>query len=177
MTNPGEAKYYIDLQAEDYKTGKTYKEWRCDFPNTEFPDGSKFYDYLNRWLFCGYQDESGEWHGMREVLASAGERTVFVTRKAGRALTKASMYQKITRIFSRWTGVPVSPHDLRHIYRSYIDDPATGATSEEQKSAAYWMRHSSEMAKKYSHLDNEKKLQAGTQMAERLNRQLLNGKK
>jgi hypothetical protein len=31
--------------------------------------------------------------------------------------------------------------------------------------------------KTYSHLNNEQKLRAGAQMSERLNRQLLNGKK
>ncbi len=176
MANPSEAKYYIDLQPSDYKTGDTYGVWQSAFPNTEFPDGSKFYDYLNRWLFRGYQDENGQWHGMREVIAAPGEKTVFVKQNVGVSHDAKSMYLKIRNIFTRWTGVAITPQDLRHLYRTYIDDPATGATPEEKESAAYWMRHSSQMAKKtYSHLDNEQKLRAGAQMSERLNRQLLNG--
>jgi integrase len=162
------------LQPEDYKTGDSYGEWLGEFPNTEFPDGSKFYDYLNRWLFQGYQDANGEWHGMRELIAAPGVTTVFATEKLGKAYRLDLIKNKITNIFRRWTGVPVSPHDLRHLYRTYIDDPAIGATPEEKESAAYWMRHSSEMAKKiYSHLECEKKLRLGAQMSERLNQQLL----
>src|SRR5919199_1409410 len=173
MANPGEAKYYIHLQPEDYKTGDTYGVWLGEFPNTEFPDGSKFYDYLNRWLFQGYQDANGEWHGMRELIAAPGLKTVFVTDRLGKAYQTGAMTRKISSIFSRWTGVPVGPHDLRHLYRTYIDDPATGATAEEKESAAFWMRHSSQMAKKtYSHLNCEQKLRLGAQMSERLNQQL-----
>ena len=177
MANPSEAKYYVHLQPEDYKTGDSYGEWLGEFPNTEFPDGSKFYDYLNRWLFQCYQDVNSEWHGMRELIAAPGVKTVFVN-DAGDSYTTSEITGKIKTIFIRWTGVPITPHDLRHLYRTYIDDPATGATAEEKESAAYWMRHSSQMAAKtYSHLNNEQKLRAGGQMAERLNQQLLKPKK
>jgi hypothetical protein len=178
MANPNEVKYYIHLQPEDYKTGDTYGVWLSEFPNTEFPDGSKFYDYLNRWLFRGYQDESGEWHGMRELIAIPSEKTVFVTERTGVSFDPPAVHQKFRAIFTRWTGVPISPHNLRHLYRTYIDDPATGATAEERESTAFWMRHSKQMAEDgYSHLECEQKLWAGAQMSERLNRQLLNGRK
>lgn len=174
MTNPSNAKYYIHLQPEDYKTGDTYGEWLSEFPNTEFPDGSKFYDYLNRWLFQGYQDANGDWHGMRELIAVPGEKTVFVSLKTGKAHNVHTIGQKIRIIFTRWTKTPITPHDLRHLYRTYIDDPATGATQAEKESAAYWMRHSSETAKKtYSHLNNEQKLRAGAQLSSRINQRLL----
>lgn len=176
MTNSSEAKYYIHLQPEDYKTGDIYKEWIGEFPNTEFPDGSKFYDYLNRWLFRGYQDKNGDWHGMREVIAAPSVKTVLVGENLGKPYDIRRMGQKIKNIFTRWTGVPISPQDLRHLYRTYIDDPATGATAEEKESAAFWMRHSSRTAKKiYSHLKCEQKLRLGAQMSQRLNQQLLNG--
>jgi len=178
MANPSEAKYYVHLQPEDYKTGDIYGEWLGEFPNTEFPDGSKFYDYLNRWLFQGYQDANGEWHGMRQMIAAPGVKTVFVKDIARKSYIGSDMAEKIKAIFTRWAGVPITPHDLRHLYRTHIDDPATGATAEEKESAAYWMRHSSKMAAKtYSHLNNEQKLRAGAQMAERLNQQLLKLKK
>ena len=132
-------------------------------------------DYLNSWLFQGYQDESGEWQGMREVIAAPGEKTVFVTPNLGKFYSKEAMRRKISIIFTRWTGVPISPHDLRHLYRTYIEDPATGATTEEKESAAFWMRHSSQEAKKtYAHLNCEQKLRVGAEMAKRLNQQLLN---
>lgn len=178
MANPSEAKYYIHLQEEDYKTGETYGEWLGEFPNTEFPDGSKFYDYLNRWLFQGYQDVNGEWHGMRELIAAQEEKTIFVKERLGKAHDATSMCVRIRNIFIRWTRVPIAPHDLRHLYRTYIDDPATGATTEERESAAFWMRHSKQTAEDgYSHLECEQKLWAGAQMADRLNQQLLKGKK
>jgi len=178
MINPSEARYYIHLQPQDYKTGDTYGEWLGEFPNVEFDDGSKFYDYVNRWLFQGYQDKGGEWHGMRDLVAAAGEKTVVVGSTLGRSYKQTSMGNLIRRIFIRWTGVPVNPQELRHLYRTYIDDPATGASEAEKESAAFWMRHSSQMAKKvYSHLNCEQKLQMGAQMSERLNRQLLIHKK
>jgi hypothetical protein len=177
MATPSEAKYYVHLQPEDYKTGDSYGEWLGEFPNTEFTDGSRFYDYLNRWLFQGYQEANGEWHGMRDLIANPGVKTVFVRNSAGTSYFTKEMSRKIRNIFTRWTGVPITPHDLRHLYRTYIDDSATGATAEEKESAAYWMRHSSQMAKKtYSHLNNEQKLRAGAQLVERLNQKLLNGK-
>jgi hypothetical protein len=173
MPNPNEAKYHIHLLPEDYKTGDVYGEWLGEFPNTEFFDGRKFYDYLSRWFFQGYQDENSNWLGMRELIATPGEKTVFVGDRIGTSHDSGSLHQKIRTIFTRWTGVPISPHDLRHLYRTHIDDPVTGATSEERESAAYWMRHSSQMAQKtYSHLSNEQKLRAGGQMAERLNQPL-----
>ncbi len=178
MTNPTEAKYYVHLQPEDYKTGDSYGEWLGEFPNAEFPDSSKFYDYLNRWLFQGYQDANGEWHGMRELIAAQEEKTIFVKEQVGKAHDVNSMKGQIKNIFTRWTGVPLTPHDLRHIYRTYIDYPTTGATTEERESAAFWMRHSKQMAEDgYSHLECEQKLWAGAQMIERLNQQLLSGKK
>jgi integrase len=110
---------------------------------------------------------------MRELIAAPGVKTVFVN-DAGDSYTTSEITGKIKTIFIRWTGVPITPHDLRHLYRTYIDDPATGATAEEKESAAYWMRHSSQMAAKtYSHLNNEQKLRAGSQMAERLNQEFL----
>jgi hypothetical protein len=177
MANPSEAKYYIHLQPEDYKTGDSYGEWLGEFPNVEFPDGSKFYDYLNRWFFQGYQDANGEWHGMRELIAAQEEKTIFVKEKLGKAHDANSMKEYIKNIFTRWTGVPITPHDLRHIYRSYIDYPTTCATTEERESAAFWMRHSKQMAEDgYSHLECEQKLWAGAQMIDRLNQQLLNAR-
>jgi hypothetical protein len=174
MANPSEAKYYIHLQPEDYKTGDIYGEWLGEFPNTKFSDGTKFYDYLNRWLFQGYQDTNGEWHGMRELIASLGVKAVFIGERSGKPHRDNTMCQKIKNIFRRWTGVPIAPHDLRHLYRTYIDDPATGASAEEKESAAYWMRHSSQMAAKtYSHLNNEQKLRAGAQLSARINQSLL----
>ena len=104
-------------------------------------------------------------------------KTVFVRGVSGKLHDKSTMAAKISSIFRRWTGIAITPHDLRHCYRTYIDDPAIGATAQEKESAAYWMRHSSEMAAKtYSHLNNEQKLCAGAEMTERINRQLL-GKK
>jgi hypothetical protein len=88
MANLSEARYYIHLQSEDYKTGDSYGEWLGEFPNTEFPDGSRFYDYLNKWLFRGYQDEAGEWHGMREVIATSGEKTVFLRATKGDSFSR-----------------------------------------------------------------------------------------
>ncbi len=174
MANPTEAKYYVHLLPEDYKTGDSYGEWLGEFPNTEFPDGSKFYDYLNRWLFQGYQEANGEWHGMRELIAAQEEKTIFVRELVGKAHEIKSMSEQIRNIFIRWTGVPIAPHDLRHIYRSYIDRPTTGATTEERESAAFWMRHSKQMAEEtYSHLECEEKLWAGAQLSARINQSLI----
>ncbi len=176
LLNPDEAKYYIDLQPEDYKTGNIYGRWTAPFPNVRFHDGKCFYDYLNLWLFQGYQDEDGNWHGMRSILAKEDTKTVFVAELTGEPYPESRMSRKIKNFFVRWTKVPLSPHDLRHIYRTHIEDPKTGATEEEKESAAFWMRHSAQMAKKvYSHLDCEQKLHLGTLLCSRINQQFLGG--
>jgi hypothetical protein len=175
MSNPSKAKYYIHLQPEDYKTGDTYGEWLGEFPNVRFSNGKSFYDYLNRWLFCGYQDDAGNWHGMRELLVKEDTNTVFVKDVAGDSYDEQSMGHRIKAIFRRFTGVPVTPHDLRHIFRTYIEDPCTKATAEEKESAAFWMRHSDKTARKtYAHLDCDKKLRLGTALCNRINQQFLN---
>jgi hypothetical protein len=175
LPNPDEAKYYIHLQPQDYKTGDTYGEWLGEFPNTQFSDGTCFYDYLGRWLFKGYQDDNGNWHGMRSILAREDTKTVFVAERTGESYPQQRMTVKIKNLFYRWTGVPLSPHDLRHIYRSYIENPDTGATHGEKESAAFWMRHSDKMAKKvYAHLDCKDKLVLGANLSQRINEQFFN---
>lgn len=164
LSSLGEAKYYIHLLPQDYKTGDIYGEWLGEFPNTEFSDGSRFYDYLNQWLFGG----------MRDVIAGKSTQTVFVGDKAGTSLSTGVFTRKIRHIFTRWTGIPMPPKDLRHCFRTYIDDPATGATEQERESAAYWMRHSTKTAARtYSHLSNEQKLRAGFQLSSRINQEAL----
>ncbi|OKH34780.1 hypothetical protein NIES2101_38425 [Calothrix sp. HK-06] len=48
-----QATWYIHLMPENYKTGEIYGEsWR-EMPNIEFLDGTKLYDYINKWLNAG----------------------------------------------------------------------------------------------------------------------------
>jgi hypothetical protein len=50
MSDPQKAKWYIHLEAPDYKTGETYGEWWGEVPNVVYPDGKTFYSYIEEWL-------------------------------------------------------------------------------------------------------------------------------
>ncbi len=173
MAEPEKAQWYIDLLPADYKTGKAYGDWNAPFPNVKFPDGKTFYEYIDRWLYRGYQGEDGTWHGWREVLCP-NHNYIFFKERLGEQLDTNTLASKIKNIFLRWTGTPTTPHALRHIYRTYIDDPRTKATDAERQSVAFWMQHDEKTAaKEYSHQTCQNKLQLGAELSQRLTQGIL----
>jgi hypothetical protein len=171
MINPQGAKFFIHLLPNQYKTGEAYGEWIGELPNTKYSDGRTFYQYLEEWLYCGYEKD-GVVQGLREALNPGNHNYVFFGRITGEPLDTTSVTTKVQKPFERMTSVPVSPHTLRKIFRSYIKD--RGASPEELESAAYWMKHDLRTAEKdYTFLDCRSKLRAGAALTNRINSEFL----
>jgi hypothetical protein len=184
---PGEAKFYIHQGLGDYKTSKTYGEWLGELNNEVYPDGKTFYEYLERWLYYGFQDEQGNWHGLREamVLRSKDKRikntpktdptshNYFFIGTKGNKINSSTIYNTFQDVFYKFTnGITISPHDLRHILRTHIKD--IGASLQEQESAAYWMKQSLKSAEEhYTHQEREKKMRPASNLMQRINQECL----
>lgn len=169
LENPSFAKYYIHLQPEDYKTGNTYGEWLGEFPDFQFKDGKKFYDYLDKWIYH-YRDLLINQYKKSE---DADHKFFFVKDRSGKRCDRSTLSTKITSIFKTLINADVSPHKLRTIFRTYLVNK--GASQAELESAAFWMRHSGETAKKtYTKQSLDEKLAPGAAIAQKLNSELLN---
>lgn len=158
-------KYYIHLQPEDYKTGKVYGEWLGEFPNTKFFDGTTFYEYLDKWIYGGIR---------QSLLGEENHNYLFFRTISLKPFDKSSLAEHINYLFSSTIKEQINPHKLRTIFRTYLVNK--GASQAELESAAYWMRHSNEIAKEvYTQQTLEQKLNPGREIAERLNSEILNG--
>jgi hypothetical protein len=168
MLDPSKAKYYIHLLPEDYKTGKSYGEWVGEIPNTIFSDDSTFYQYLDEWLYGEIKTKNGIVKGLRNVLNPENHNYIFFGRITSEPIKIECLTAKIRHIFERHTRVPVTPHTLRKIFRTYIKE--NGVSPEEEESAAFWMKHDLRTANKhYTFLNCQSKLRAGSVLANRLN--------
>jgi len=158
-TKDSTKKWYIYLKPEDYKTGDTYGEWRGEVPNVEFKDGTKFYEYIFNWLY-------GK---IRDALNITDKSYMFSVPTTGKQYYSGSMVGLLKAIFVRITGVPITPHQLRHIYVTHLRD--LGVTDAEKEAAAYWMKHSRETADKiYSHQTIENKVAPVYGLMEKVNK-------
>ncbi|MBD1893005.1 hypothetical protein [Coleofasciculus sp. FACHB-SPT9] len=177
MLNPLEARYYIHLLPDDYKTGDAYGEWVGEVPNTQFPDGSYFYDYLNQWLYdevvSVHRRHKITYKGMRSVLQPEEHNYLFFGPINKKPLNDASqMTSKVRYPIERLTGTPLAPHTLRKIFRTFIKDRL--ATHAEEESIAFWMKHDLRTANKdYTFQTCRNKLQPGIELANRLNGEVL----
>ncbi len=185
--SPGEARFYIHLKNGDYKTSKAYGEFIGELPDEVFPDGKTFYQYLDRWLYQGFQKDDGTWAGLREGmivchprhqerLASPNARkridprshNFFFLSTTGNRIDDESFLEIFTGFFKKFAGVPVTPHTLRHIFRTHLKD--LGATTEQLESAAFWMKHDILTAEKcYTHQDQATKLRPAVDLMKSLN--------
>lgn len=155
------AKYYIHLQPEDYKTGSYYGEWLGEFPNFQFPDGKTFYSYLDKYIYSGFRD----------ALVKDSQYLFVAPRKLSPFTTK-DISIKIQQLFLSSTNYKISPHKLRTIFRTYLTNQK--ATSDELKSAAFWMRHSNKMAvTTYTQQTLSEKLAPGLEAIITINKNLL----
>ncbi|MEP0755825.1 hypothetical protein NDA03_26945 [Trichocoleus sp. Lan] len=177
MLNPLEGRYYIHLLPDDYKTGDAYGEWVGEVPNTQFPDGSYFYDYLNQWLYdevvSVHRRHKITYKGMRSVLQPEEHNYLFFGPRNKKPLNDASqMTSKVRYPIERLTGTPLAPHTLRKIFRTFIKDRL--ATHAEEESIAFWMKHDLRTANKdYTFQTCRNKLQPGIELANRLNGEVL----
>lgn len=161
---PKEAKYYIHLQPEDYKTGYKYGEWLAEFPDQDFDDGTTFYQYLDKWIYEGFRDK---------LLAEETHNYLFLKEQKSIPLEGADMYSKIRTLFNSTIRQKISPHQLRTIYRTYLED--IGSNQQILNSSAFWMRHSPEIAREvYTKQSLDNKLRPGQKMMSKINSELLN---
>lgn len=184
---PKQARFYIHLKNGDYKTSKAYGEFIGELPNEVFPDGKTFYQYLDRWLYQGFQKDDGTWAGLREGmivchprhkerLASPNARkridpcshNFFFLSTTGNRIDDESFLEIFTGFFKKFAGVPVTPHTLRHIFRTHLED--LEATRGQLKSAAFWMKHDMKTAEDYyNHQADERKLRPAADLMPSLN--------
>lgn len=184
---PEQARFYIHLKTGDYKTSKAYGEFIGELPNEVYPDGSTFYQYLYRWLYHGYQKEDGTWAGLREAMVLCHPRhaerlsapnarpridpkthNYFFLSTTGKGIHADCLLEIFTGFFKKFAGVPVTPHTLRHIFRTHLKD--LEATSNQLESAATWMKHDVRTAEEfYTHQSDEAKLKPAADLMKSLN--------
>lgn len=163
LKNGEKPKYYYHLQPKDYKTGKTYGEFIAPLPNAEFPGGTTFYDYLNKWLFEGWRERlqvHGQTHQsvFMQVLNGKDEDGHIVS-KAGDPASEYSFGSWIAHLTYKYCACEVYPNKFRHIWRTHLIE--IGASKAELESFAFFMQHSEEMAAKaYTVRDIHQKLKA-----------------
>jgi|GEM_PF-801618 len=144
MADPQNAKWYIHLEAPDYKTGDTYGTWWGEVPAVDYGNGKTFYDYIDEWL--------DQW---RQVLAP--NHQYFFTRPNGTPLTAGSLKDLVKCALYRLLHVPVTPHILRTMFITHLyEQKVPGHILD---SAALAMHHSRRMqAKSYNKQEQFDKL-------------------
>jgi len=144
MKNPNEAQYY--LWPEDYKTMDTYGELAIPLNNITFPDGTRFYDYLERWI--------NKW---RKILVKEQKHDfLFLQDKNGKLLNSSSFGKKVKHIFWRFAAIPMSPHKLRHSFETYSQE--IGLSEAEKQASVLAMGHSEETKRKHYNLCDKVKI-------------------
>lgn len=123
--------YFIVLNPEDHKNGNEH--YQDALFNRVFDDGTCVYDYLNLW-----------WGTYRQYLVKGDTQTFFVRELKGDEHNPSSVWQMFKNFFKRKAEVEVNPHQLRHIFATYINE-CEEAGENVKASAAYRMRHSPNM--------------------------------
>lgn len=145
------ARYYYHFNVKDYKTGKAYGEFIAELPNKNLGDGTYFYDYLNKWFYEGYRDamlRHQQTHTYLFVKTYDRTARTFEGKSsiAGDPMGYGTFSGMVGNLTKKYTGVTLHPHIFRTIYRTYLVN--RGASSAELESAAFFMQHSEEMARK-----------------------------
>jgi hypothetical protein len=135
MSNPQNAKWYIHLTRDDYKTGKIYGTWNAEVPNISFPNGKTLYWYIERWLTWG-----------RELHQKVEHNFFFRGTVSYKPLDSNNWRNRIVNIFEERIGIPVSPKEFRKMYVTFLKD--SGASEAELEGAAWMMQHSRLMQSK-----------------------------
>lgn len=136
LKNASITNWYFHLERPDYKTGKKYGTYWSLIPNVCFPDGKTLYDYIDRWLSWG-----------REHRQELEHNFFFRGCKSFKPLDTGDWRSRITGLFDREAGVPVSPKELRAMFVTYLNN--IEATDAEKDAAARAMHHSRKAQSKY----------------------------
>ena len=158
LSDPQKAKWYIHLEAPDYKTGETYGEWWGEVPNVVYPDGKTFYSYIEEWL--------SHW---RSVLAPNHEYCF--TQPKGKPMSDVAVTNLVRSALYRLLHVPVTPHVLRNMFITYLAEQQL--PEHVHDSAALAMHHSRRMAKRYNRQEQSDKLQPSFSLALELVQQVV----
>lgn len=157
MTSPEYAKVYLKLNRLDYKTGDTYGEYWCEVPNRKFPNGKRFYEYIDTWL-TEYRPNFAQNHNKFFTMNSRGKQFPWNTQ---------SIRQRILGVFKRFTKTPVSPKELRTMYVTNLK--RVGASYAELESASVGLHHSMKTLNNYyDRLDQYEKLKPIASLNEKI---------
>jgi hypothetical protein len=157
MDDPTKARYHYNMLPEAYKTGDKYGKFFLTLPNYCFQDGSRFYDYLDKFIFGGYRDAllNGQTHKtlfvrIRGQLKKPGKRQ-------GDPIAPESFSSVFNTLCEMMVGKSIRPQICRAIYRTYYVNQ--GASSQVLDALAYAMQHSPKTALKiYTRQTLEEKL-------------------
>ncbi len=143
MKNPQDASYWLHLQPDDYKTGKTYGEYWGKIPNIIYSDGVSLYSYIDQWLT--------KW---RPLFAKS--HNYFFTQNNDRPFNSSSWGKRFARTIYHFTNEKMNPHSMRHSLVTYLKDQ--GTPHETMQALAYAMAHSEEtQAKIYNQQEQKNK--------------------
>lgn len=129
-----EARWYIHLGPQDYKTGKFYGESWVEVPDMPLSNGLGFYHYLNLWI----SDFRLSFHPTHQVLFVTTHATHGAT--VGVPLCSGKLAKKISDAFEEQVGVPVVPQAFRKMFVTYLK--SSGAEEHILDGAAAAMHHS-----------------------------------
>jgi hypothetical protein len=151
MSAPERAKWYLNLTADDYKTGKVYKDYCAPIEDIPLAYDKTFYSYIQLWL-----EEY-------RPLFNPDHNRLFVKTKTtmgatpGEPITYRNMTSWVKYLFFQYTGVPVVPKLLRKMYVTYLKN--ANASEAELEAAARAMHHSRAMqSAEYDQQDLQSKL-------------------
>jgi hypothetical protein len=129
--------FYIHHMLDDSKIGKTIAGdwefgWWALIPDYEFPDGSRLYQYIRRWLDWG-----------RPVLGATWHNNFFVKRNSNEPADHDTWRARTKNMFNREFGVSVPPQYLRIMYSTSLS--GHNASQEVKDAAACALEHSREI--------------------------------
>jgi hypothetical protein len=151
MASPEKAKWFINLNPDDYKTGKIYQEYCAPVDDIQLADGKTFYGYIQLWL-----DE------YRPLFNPNHQRLFVKTKKIsgatpGEPITYRNMTGWVKYLFVKYTDVPVVPQSIRKMYVTFLRK--SNASEAELEAAARAMHHSRAMqSAEYDQQDLQDKL-------------------
>ena len=159
-----DSQWYIHLESGDTKINND-EEW-IPIPNIKFADDTHLYQYLCAWLH-DYQSVPNyaniAWTGgLRDVFAR-GHNYCF-TMVCGKSLTGNATCNYIKRRVHKITGKVLTPHLIRSMYISYLED--NGTPEYIMQATAQSMHHSRNTQRRhYDKRQKSKKMQPGLDLA------------
>lgn len=151
MASPEKAKWFINLNPDDYKTGGVYQEYCAPVDDIQLTNGKTFYGYIQLWL----DDYRPLFKPEHNRLFVKVKTTMGAT--PGEPITYRNMTSWVKYLFVKYTGVPVVPQSLRKMYVTFLKN--SNASEAELEAAARAMHHSRAMqSAQYDEQDLQDKL-------------------